>query len=83
MILDENWAVDPGRVRDFFAQLPGAVETPEGFIIEDCRVTLIPVESSLFGKWPMKRTRILLDGPETAVNDIYRKFFLRFLSAGG
>ena len=83
MTIDENWTVDPRRVCDFFAGLPGAVKTGDGFILDGCQVTLTPVEGMVMGKWPLRRTRIRIHGEDSAVDALYQKFFLRFLSAGG
>ena len=83
MMIDENWAVAPERVQAFFAEFPGAVATVDGFRIDGCQIRLTAVDGTLMGKWAMKRTRIQMEGPEEAVQAIYRNFFLRFLSAGG
>ena len=83
MILDENWAVAPDRVRAFFAALPGAEATENGFLVEGCQVRLTAIDGQLLGKWAMQRTRICIEGPDDAAKSLYRKFFLRFLSAGG
>ena len=83
MIIDENWAVDPELVRGFFEEFPNAEATHDGFLLDSCKVRLTPIDATLLGKWSMKRTIIRIEGPEEAVNALYRKFFLRFLSAGG
>ena len=83
MVKEENWAIAPERVRAFFAEQPDAEITEYGFQISGCRVTLTPVSGILLGKWAMPRTLIRLEGDETSVEAVYRRFFLRFLSAGG
>ena len=83
MIIDENWAVAPERVRAFFGEFPYAQVTPDGFVLDGCVIRLTPIDATLFGKWSMKRTGVRMEGPEEAVEALYRKFFLRFLSAGG
>ena len=83
MIIEENWAVDPRRVREFFAEQPDAVEMPKGFSVGDCTVTIAEAEGSLLGKWAIQRTCIRFEGEETEVKELHRRFFLRFLSAGG
>ena len=83
MVKEENWAIDPKRVRAFFAEQPDAVAWEDGFLIGGCRVTFIPVSGTLLGKWAMSRTIIRFEGDEEAVEAVYRRFFLRFLSAGG
>ena len=83
MIIEENWAIEPSRVRAFFAELADAVEIPEGFCVNGCTVTLSETEGSLLGKWAIRRTCIRFEGEEAAVKEVHRRFFLRFLSAGG
>ena len=83
MIIEENWAIDPKRVRDFFASQPDGVQTPEGVAINGCTVSLQETEGSLIGKWAIRRTCVRFEGEEAAVKEVYRRFFLRFLSAGG
>ena len=83
MIIDENWAVAPERIRGFFEEFPNAEATQDGFLLDGCEIRLTPIDATLFGKWSMKRTGIRMEGPDDATNALYRKFFLRFLSAGG
>ena len=83
MIIEENWAVDPWRVRAFFAEQPDAAETLDGFSVGGCTVTISEVEGSLLGKWAIQRTCIRFEGDEAEVKAVHRRFFLRFLSAGG
>ena len=83
MIIEENWAIEPARVRAFFAEQPDAVKIPDGFCVNGCTVTLSETEGSLLGKWAIRRTCIRLEGEDDAVNALYRRFFLTFLSAGG
>ena len=83
MIKDVNWAVDPQRVQAFFAAQPGAQATEDGFYLEGCRVRLTAVPGTLLGKWPITRTRLCFEGEPDGVEEVYRRFFLAFLSAGG
>ena len=83
MVKEENWAIAPERVRAFFAEQPDAETTADGFQINECRVTLTPVSGVLLGKWAMPRTIIRFEGDAGAVEAVYHRFFLRFLSAGG
>ena len=83
MIIEENWAIEPARVRAFFAQQPDAAQILEGFSIRGCTVTLTETEGNLLGKWAIRRTCVRFEGEEADVKEVYRRFFLRFLSAGG
>ena len=83
MVIDENWGVSVQRVREFFEAQPDVIPQEEGFAFGRCRITLIPVSGMLLGKWEMPRTRVLMEGPGEEVQIIHRRFYLRFLSAGG
>ena len=83
MVLQENWAVDPGRIRAFFEEQEDCVPIPGGFQLSGCTVTLTEEESRLFGKWPMRRSILRFEGENEAVEKIYHRFFTTFLSAGG
>ena len=83
MVKEENWAIAPERVRAFFAEQPDAVALDDSIQLGGCRVTLTPVSGTLLGKWAMPRTIIRFEGDAGAVEAVYRRFFLRFLSAGG
>ena len=80
---EENWAVEESRIRAFFAAQPDVMQTAEGFAFGDCQIRLIPVSGKLFGKWQQQRTIVIMEGPESDTSQIYQRFFLRFLSAGG
>ena len=80
---EENWAVEESRIRAFFAAQPDVMQTAEGFAFGDCQIQLIPVSGQLFGKWQQQRTIVIMEGPESDTSQIYQRFFLRFLSAGG
>ena len=83
MIIKENWAIDPQRVRAFWAEQTDAAMIPEGFAINGCTVTMTEDHGTIMGKWAIRRTCIRFEGEESAVKEVYRRFFLRFLSAGG
>ena len=80
---EENWAIEEGRIRTFFAAQPDVTQTAEGFAFGGCQIRLIPVSGQLLGKWQQQRTIVIMDGPDDDTAQIYQRFFLRFLSAGG
>ena len=80
---EENWAVDEGRIRAFFSAQPDVTQTKDGFTFGSCQIRLIPVSGQLLGKWQQKRTIVIMEGPDDDTARIYKRFFLRFLSAGG
>lgn len=83
MIKEENWAIPAERIREFFRQQADVAETADGFLFRQCRIRLTPQSGQLLGKWQQHRTLISLDGPEADTEEIYKRFFLQFLSAGG
>ena len=83
MFREENWAIPPERIREFFRQQTDVSEAEDGFVFRQCRIRLIPQSGQLMGKWQQQRTVITLDGPEADTQEIYKRFFLQFLSAGG
>ena len=80
---EETWAVDEDRIRAFFVAQPDVAQTEDGFTFGSCQIRLIPVSGQLFGKWQQQRTIVIMDGPEEDTAQIYQRFFLQFLSAGG
>ena len=82
MILEENWAIHPDRIRAFFAEQPDVQSQNDGFSFGDCTITLTALEGSI-GSWAIARTGICFSGPDDQVQTIHQRFFLRFLSAGG
>ena len=83
MGIDETWAISADRIALFFAQQPDVVRTPEGFAFRDCRIRLTPVSRKVLGQWTLPSTLVELSGSREDVDAIHRRFFLRFLSAGG
>ena len=80
---EENWAVETGRIRAFFREQADVHEEDGRFCFGDCSVTLIPQCGRAMDKWFLPRTQIIFEGKDDAVAAIHRRFFLRFLSAGG
>jgi len=80
---EENWAVEIDRIRTFFREQTDVDEKDGCFIFGNCRITLIPQDGSAMDKWFLPRTQVIFEGGEDAVAAIHRRFFLRFLSAGG
>ena len=83
MVIEENWAVDPERVRAFFAEQTSVATLENGFLLDGCAVTLTAAPGMLLGRWKTVRTMIRFEGEPEAVENVHRRFFLRFLSAGG
>jgi hypothetical protein len=80
---DENWAVDISRIREFFREQADVHEENGCFIFGECIITLISQTGNAFEKWKIPRTQIIFEGNQADLENIHRRFFLRFLSAGG
>lgn len=65
---DEVWAVDVKRVEAFFRKNPG-------------EVTIISLPDRRLGSMIMPQTRIVISGENA--DDLYRRFYLSFMTAGG
>lgn len=83
MLIDENWAVAITRIEAFFVEQPDVSSHINGYRYGDCTITLIPIEPQNDAPFALPRTRIIIEGPDDEVRVIHRRFFLRFLSAGG
>ena len=80
---DENWAIGSARICAFFREQSDVREEDGRFIFGGCTITLVPLCGSAMGKWEIPRTRIIFEGEDGDTETIHRRFFLRFLSAGG
>ena len=83
MLIDENWAIGEERIREFFQSQSDVTETEGIFCYGRCRITLTSLPSTQNGIFVCRRTGVRMEGPEEDVQIIHRRFFLRFLSAGG
>ena len=83
MIREENWAVPVGRIRKFFRTQPDVTEWDGAFYWHSCRVCVGAAEHTPLGSLQIPRTLIEMTGEEADVDALHRRFFLRFLSAGG
>ncbi len=84
MEYNEIWAVDMARMERFFLSLEGA-EAAAGGVIRcgKCDVRLTPLSGHPVGPLEVPRTRVEISGEDEEARDLYRRFFLRFISAGG
>ena len=83
MVLEENWGVPIGRIREFFSVQPDVTREGEDFVFGGCRIILTPISGHFLGPWEMPRTQVRMEGSQEDVRTIHRRFYLRFLSAGG
>lgn len=83
MLKSENWAIEIGRLEEFFRSQPDIETTDAGFQYGTCCITLQRLEDRNMGHLHFPQSRITFDGNEEALNQIYHRFFMRFVSAGG
>ena len=65
---DEVWAVDAGRIETFFKD-------------HSNDVTVIPLPDRTLGSMTMPQTRIIITGDKA--DELYQRFYLSFMTAGG
>ena len=82
MRINENWAVSTARIEAFFNEQPDVSCCDGVYKFGDCTITLMPDMGNI-GAITVSRTQVCFEGPDEQVKDIYKRFFLRFLSAGG
>ena len=82
MIISENWAVSTARIETFLHEQPDVSYSEEQFKYRDCVIKLTPTMGYL-GDMKIPRTLVYMEGPKEQIEAIYKRFFLRFLSAGG
>ena len=84
MEYNEIWAVDAARIKSFFLSLKDAGLKDEGMIsCGECSVRLTPLPAHPVGPVDVPRTKVEITGEDAAAEELYRRFFLRFISAGG
>ena len=81
---EELWGIAIERVRDFFRAQPDVAEvSADAYTFRAVRITLEALSAAGTGIFSVRRTRLVLEGPEEELQDIHHRFFMQFLSAGG
>ena len=89
MKITETWAVDIRRIEEFFLSQDGIpvsddmVRDYRSFHCGSCIVCLKPLTPHPVGPVKVPRTLIEITGEKDEVKELYDRFFLRFISAGG
>ena len=84
MVKEETWSVSIQRIRGFFRMQDDVTEENVNcFVFGTCRIILTELKPKCMGAWSTQRTRIHLEGSEADAEQIYYRFFIQFLSAGG
>ena len=72
-MIEFECGVDPARLKRWFAETD----------TDGVRVTLTPCEARKLGRVSLPRTLVRMEGAECAVQQLYDRFYLQFMSAGG
>ncbi len=84
VVREEIWSVSLERVQAFFRRQKDVTEeTANIFHFLSCRIILTELEPGSVGVWASKRIRLRIEGEPADVENIYHRYFLQFLSAGG
>ena len=79
---DEVWGIRSRRAAEFFTDAGGtAGETGSRFTFENAEVILEPQPDRKLGSLLLPGTRIKITGD--GADELYHKFWLKFLSVGG
>ncbi len=83
MDYDGNWGVQFARIDSFFSSQSGVARMSDcSFSFGDAKIELEELPEKRMGSLRMARTRVRIIGGSDA-DEIYQRFFMRFLSAGG
>lgn len=74
-LIEEECGVDPARIRAWLDTRPDA-----GLA---CQMRLEELEPRTVGLLVLPRSKVTISGEPAACEELYRKFFLAFMSAGG
>lgn len=83
MNYDENWGIAFTRIDDFFSSQSDVERTGDCvFSYGDATIQLEELSEKRMGSLYFPRTRVRIAGDVDA-DEIHRRFYFRFLSAGG
>ena len=84
MTKEETWGIAIDRARSFFREQSDVTEENANcFLYKACKITMTELKPKGMGVWAAKRTRVHMDGEDSDVEEIYHRFFIRFLTTGG
>lgn len=79
----EQWAIASERFDEFFCELEDVERNGAGFTYRSCRISIEKLPERSVGGFSFPQTKISFEGEDEDVSCIYRRFFMRFVSAGG
>ena len=83
MTKETIWNVPLQHAAAFFHDQTDVTETgSHAFVFRSCRISIKELKPARTGIWSSKRVQLRLEGEDADVEEIYHRFFLRFLSMG-
>ena len=84
MVKEEIWSISIQRASAFFRnQKDVTEESANVFRFGTCRIVLTALTPRGTGIWANQRIQLRLEGEDADVENIYHRYFIQFLSAGG
>ncbi len=84
MTYEETWAIARSRIEEFFRSQADIVPLDDGgFRCGSAVARLQGLPNRKLGSMEMFQTIITIDGDPEDAQRLYRRFFMRFISAGG
>ena len=83
MTKEKIWNISLQQAAEFFrGQEDVQEERGNVFVFRSCRIIMRDLKPASMGIWSGKRINMRMEGEETDVEEIYHRFFMRFLSMG-
>ena len=79
----EIWAIPRERIERFFQSQDEVRSCGGAFSFGGCEIRITSMEEREIGRLRFPQTRMEFEGPEADLKEIYRRFVLQFISAGG
>lgn len=82
MEYDEVWGIAAERIGEFFSAQSDVMRDGDEFVCGNARAAVERLPDNILLPWKLPRSRVYICGGSDA-EELHRRFFLRFLSAGG
>ena len=83
MTKEKIWNISLQQAVEYFrGQEDVQEERSNVFVFRSCRILMRELKPASMGIWSGKRINMRMEGEEADVEEIYHRFFMRFLSMG-
>ena len=83
MTKEKIWNISLQQAAEYFrGQEDVQEERSNVFVFRSCRILMRELKPASMGIWSGKRINMRMEGEEADVEEIYHRFFMRFLSMG-